>query len=605
LRILVIMPPSIPLLACLLAVLCLGALATWLVLRAQAQHRRASAAAEDSARRSWNRSLADAAFDGLLIHRAGLILQMNRALSRLLGVREREVLNQNFANFARPDQLTALRAELEAPHPNIAEFTLIRANKTDVTVEISSQTIDFDGQPATVTAIRDISQRLADAKRIHQLTHYDALTGLPTRKLFADTIAAAITAGARQQGLTIFTIDLDQFKAMNLQLGRNGGDHLLRQVAARIRGLAAPEDTLARLGGDKFGLAVTAEGGANRALSLAGRLAAAFAEPFIVDGQLVKPTLSIGIAVYPDHAADADSLMKASEFALGLAERAGGGVAHMYCHHEAAGQPRLAAPFYAPPAISPDSVRAAIAAGEIGLFYQPVLNTADLRPAGLAALPRWQHPRDGLLPPERFMPVAEAAGLSHELGMMLLERACAEAVAANAPILSIAISPTHFRDVNLPAHIASILRKTGLPARALELDVTEAMLTENRPRAEAALAGLHALGLGVALDHFGAGQVNLPSLCDLPLKRLKIARRFIAKLGEDAHAAAIITAILTLAANLRLPVTATGVETQAQLDVLRSLGCPSVQGNFFGEPALRAVTAQIVPLIRPNLAVTR
>lgn len=292
-------------------------------------------AAEEAARRQWSRILADASFDGLLIHRQGLILQMNRSLVRLLGAREREWLGQQFANLARADQVATLRTELEAPLPQRTEFFLLRPNKTEIAVEICSHNIEFEGQPATVTAIRDISQRLADAAKIARLTHYDALTGLANRKLFDKILAASLAQTDRKSGtVTVFTIDLDRFKAMNEQLGRSGGDLLLKQVAARIGAMISKEDTLARLGGDKFALLMMSTGGPNRALSLGGQLGAAFNEPFIIDGRLVKLGLSIGIAVYPDHAADAEGLMKASEFALAQAARGGGGVAHMFCHQE-------------------------------------------------------------------------------------------------------------------------------------------------------------------------------------------------------------------------------------------------------------------------------
>ncbi len=320
---------------CLLAALCVLAL-TVLAMRADSRllHRRLRA--EAAAKRQWSRVLADSVFDGLLIHRQGLILQMNRALARMLGTREREWLGQHFANLARPDQSGALRAELEAPQPQIAEFRLLRANKSEVTVELSSQNIEFEGLPATVTAIRDISQRVVDARRIARLTHYDSLTGLPNRKLFCEMLATALARAERKSGaVTMFTLDLDRFKAMNAEFGRENGDALLEQAARRIAACATRDDLLARIGGDKFALLLAGGDAANRAMSLGGQLAAAFNEPFIVDGQLAKLSVSIGIAMYPDHAADAAALLNASGFALAQAARKGGGAVHMFCHHEA------------------------------------------------------------------------------------------------------------------------------------------------------------------------------------------------------------------------------------------------------------------------------
>ncbi len=321
--------------ACLLAALLLLAV-TVLVMRGDGRFARERAAREEATRRQWSRTLADCSFDGLLIHRQGVILQMNRPLARLLATREREWLGQHFANFARPDQASALRAELEAPQPQPAEFYLLRSNKTEVPVEISSHNIDHEGQPATVTAIRDVSQRLADAQRISRLTYYDPLTGLPNRKLFNDTLVAAMARLGRQSGtITLFLIDLDHFARSNAQLGRNGGDALLKQAAQRIAALASRDDLPARLGGDKFALMLLHNGPTNQGLSLGERLSASFNEPFIIEGQMARLSLSIGIAVYPDHAGDADALLQAASFALEQAERKGGRAVHMYAHHEA------------------------------------------------------------------------------------------------------------------------------------------------------------------------------------------------------------------------------------------------------------------------------
>ena len=320
---------------CLLATLIVLAI-TVLTMRGDGRFLRERAARAEAARRQWSRTLADASFDGLLIHRQGLILQMNRTLARMLATREREWLGQHFANFARPDQGSALRAELEAPQPQTAEFPLLRSNKTEIMVEISSHNTDYEGQPATITAIRDISQRLADAQRISRLTYYDPLTGLPNRKLFIDSLTATLARLGRQSGtITLFMIDLDHFKRINAQLGRNGGDLLLKQAAQRIAALASREDMPARLGGDKFALMLLHNGPTNQGLSLGGRLCAAFKEPFIIEGQMAKLSLSIGIAVYPDHAGDTESLLQASIFALEQAERKGGGALHMFAHHEA------------------------------------------------------------------------------------------------------------------------------------------------------------------------------------------------------------------------------------------------------------------------------
>ncbi len=531
--------------------------------------------AENEARRLWNRGLADASFDGLLVHRQGVILMMNRALVRMLGVREREWVGQSFATLAADDHVAPLRAELEAPQTTPAAFTLLRADKTAITVEISSQAVEFEGLPATATAIRDITQRRADAEKIIRLTHYDALTGLPNRDLFAQALHAAVAAVTRgEAGVTLLVMDIDSFRTQNQLLGRVGGDLLLQMLAMRMLSLLEREDVLARMGSDKFALLLAASGPPNRGVSLGGQILAACGEPFIVEGRMTRLTLSAGLAMYPEHAAEADTLLRVAELALGKAKEGGGGL-HVYRHEDqsAQHQPRISPP-------APETLP-----GEPRVLYQPVFNLADLSLAGFEALPRWQHPARGLLGPDEFMPLAEAAGVAQELCGQMVERACAEALAAGAQHLSFnlpELSPS------LPARITALLRKTGLRPEAFEIEVRETQFA-NRPELVQLLRELRSIGLGIALDDFGTGAATLNALRNLPLTRLKIDRRYTAKLGIDRNADAMLAATLNLAATLRLEVTALGVETEAQLALLREAGCHAAQGRLLGEPASRPV----------------
>jgi len=570
---------------------------------------------EELARKQWTRSLADASFDGLLIHRQGLILQMNRALVRMLGAREREWIGQHFGNLAAPRDAAALRAELEAPQPQLFEFLLLRADKSEVPVEICSQTIEFDGAPATVMAIRDISQKRADTERILRLMHFDALTGLPNRKLFHERLAAVIVTNDRHGGCAaILTIDCDQFKALNEQLGRAGGDILLRQIAARLAGLAAREDFLARIGGDKFALLIMSEGAPSRALHQAAQVEAAFNEPFIIEGHLVKASVSIGVALYPEHAADSDALMKASDLAMRLAHRAGGGQMRVVAQDDCLQSRQLPVsvrenyrgPMNEAQRLTAD-LRLAVGRGEISLLFQPVFDAASAAPLGFEALARWNHKQIGLIMPDQFIPLAEEAGLIHEIGGYVLESAALAAVESGTGLkMALNVSALQLRDQQFPDRVAAILNKTGLKPAQLELEVTESLLIENRAAAAEALHALRAIGVSLALDDFGTGYSSLSYLCDFPFARLKIDKRFIQALGGDANAAAIVKTILTLAENLRLDVTAEGVETEAQLEFLRSHHCQAVQGFLLGRPQARAVPpARRVVQVKPSLVVNR
>jgi len=635
--------------AFLTASFCLGMLALSLCVvfaRLESLVYRKALARDQEVLRLWSKRLADAAFDGLFVHRNGTILTMNRALLRLLGYRESEILGQNFATFAQPSQVGNLRAELEAPASEINEFTLLTVDKVERRVEISSQTIEYEGMPATVTAVRDVTRSRADRERIDLLLHHDPMTGLANRALFSKNLAAAVALNDSAGGTTaLFVMDVDQLSGVNDRLGRAGGDQLLRQLASRIKVLAHESDTVARISGDKFAILQPHTGAPNRAQALAARLETAFAQAFVVDGQMVKASISMGMAIYPDHSTDAEGLLRAASFALKRAAEAGGGVFHMFSHAEAqaaeaearaatqagAGQaaaaPASAAQAAAPPAAAvvqrqapvralpfrpgqpalpgetPEAaapalaqdLRAAIRRGEISVEYQPVFRARDLSLAGFEALARWRHPLHGWIPPAIFIPLAESAGVIHDIGSFVLEAACAKAVAAGAGspyVMAVNLSPLQFRDKQLAPKISEILRRTGLSPALLELEVTESLLIEDAEAALASLKAMREIGVNVALDDFGTGYSSLSYLCDFPFTRLKIDKRFVHALGKDQNAEAVIAAILSLARNLKLEVTAEGVETAAQLSALQELGCNLVQGFLLGRPGTHVANMQ-------------
>jgi len=558
--------------------------------------------------RLWSKRLADAAFDGLLVHRDGTILAMNRALARLLGYRESELIGQNFATLAPPAEARALRAELEAPAVEISEFTLLTVDKTERRVEMSSQTIEHDGMPAIITAIRDVTSARADRERIDLLLHHDPMTGLANRSLFSKNLAAAVALNDSAGGATaLFVMDIDELSAVNERLGRAGGDQLLRQIANRIKLLTHESDTVARISGDKFAIVQPHTGPANRTEALAALMEAALAQPFIIDGQSVKATFSMGMAIYPDHATNAEGLLKSANFALKRGAQSGGSGFHMFSHAdveaaEAKSDIALNAPVNAQQAAAPslaEDLRAAVRRGEITLEYQPVFRSRDLELAGFEALARWRHPLHGWIPPSTFIPLAESAGVIHDIGNFVMEAASARAAIGLAGefVIAVNLSPVQFRDKQLAPKISEILRRTGLNPANLELEVTESLLIEDAEAARASLNAMREIGVSVALDDFGTGYSSLSYLCDFPFTRLKIDKRFVHALGKGQNAEAVITAILSLARNLKLEVTCEGVETAAQLSILQELGCELVQGFLLGRPG--AHVANLQALVRP------
>jgi diguanylate cyclase (GGDEF)-like protein/PAS domain S-box-containing protein len=572
---------------------------------------------DEEAARLWSRRLADATFDGLLIHRNGTILAMNRALIRMLNLREREMLGQSFAALAPPDDGGALRNELEAPGTGVSELRLLRADKAELNVELFSQPTQHDNLPATVTAIRDITEAKAERARAERLLNYDNLTGLLNRRVFLERLREAIAGNDAHGGTSaLFVIDLDDFKQMNEQFGRAGGDTLLRQIAGKLASLCDAADTLGRIGGDKFTILQPYRGAANRAMALASRLESAFTESFLIDGQMVRVSLSIGLAIYPDHATDADALLKAAQFALGVAARGGGGTCHVFNHAEAnsyqaaaAGHGGSAQAQNAEEQLMRKELRAAIPSGQISLDYQPVFLAGDLSVAGFEALCRWRHPERGLIPPMEFIPAAEQAGLIHELGAFVLETACADLAKTKRDlVMAVNLSPLQFRDPQLPQRITHILQKTGLSPAQLELEVTESLLIDNAAAARAALTAIREIGVSVALDDFGTGFSSLSYLSDFPFTKLKIDKRFTQALGREPNAEAIICAILSLAHSLKLQVTAEGVETQGQLAFLQEQGCHLVQGFLLGRPGAnlnitQALTQKAQGQTKPSLII--
>jgi len=332
---------------------------------------------------------------------------------------------------------------------------------------------------------------------------------------------------------------------------------------------------------------------------------------------MVKASVSVGMAVYPDHAADAEGLMRAADFALEIAAERGGGESHMFSHAEAQNPEfrhrgaRQAAPRPAEkraiesrgPETAETSpmeaqllaqdLRAAVRRGELTLEYQPVFRARDLSLAGFEALCRWRHPLKGWIPPGVFIPLAEQAGVIHEIGAFVLETACAKAASTGETyVMAVNLSPLQFRDPQLAPKVSEILRRTGLNPALLELEVTESLLIDDAAAAQSSLKALRAVGVSVALDDFGTGYSSLSYLCDFPFTRLKIDKRFVQALGQDPNADAIVTAIVALARNLKLEVTAEGVETVAQLTALQELGCNLVQGFLLGRPGTHVATLQ-------------
>jgi diguanylate cyclase (GGDEF)-like protein len=433
---------------------------------------------------------------------------------------------------------------------------------------------------------------LLDAKaQIQHLAYYDALTGLPNRRLFVEQLHKAI--GQAQRGneqLAVLFIDLDQFKRINDTLGHSAGDELLRSVGARLSqsmrpldsigrgGLDARANSIARLGGDEFIVMLTQLHGPADAASAARRLVDALAEPLTIQHTELFIGASVGVAMYPFDGADVDTLLKNADTAMYRAKETGRGVMQFYDHSmNARARDRLA---------METMLRHALERGEFRLHYQPRIELASGRIAGCEALIRWRHPERGMVAPGEFISIAEEIGLIKPIGEWALEQACRQSAAWRAAGLepgpvAVNLAVSHLRDPGLPALVGRLLREHALPCGSLEVEVTESMLMADPEFSITTARQLGELGVGLAIDDFGTGYSSLSMLKRLPVTALKIDQSFVRDLAHDADDAAIVTAIIAMAHTLKLKVVAEGVETEAQRRFLAGHGCDEYQGYHF------------------------
>lgn len=437
-----------------------------------------------------------------------------------------------------------------------------------------------------IAAWHRLRQRQAAELAARALAAQDPLTGLPNRRGLAEALDSALATGAGPAVLCL--VDLDGFKAANDAYGHAAGDMLLRQAATRLRATArASGDLVARLGGDEFAVLVRLAGaGINdpraAAADLGERLVAAFAEPFPIEGAAAPARLgaSVGVAVAPEDADSAGPLLRRADLALYRAKAEGRGCSRAF-------QEGMDAPARERAAREAE-LRAAIASGAIEPHFQPLVDLASGRLLGFEALARWNHPLRGWVAPAEFVPLAEETGLIWPLTEILLKHACAAAASwpGASLVLSFNVSPVQLRERGrLAGLVAAALAASGLPARRLQLELTEGALTGDIAAAREALAELKATGLRLALDDFGTGHSGLRELQRLPFDVLKLDRSFIrAAAEEDAAARRIVAAVVGLGQSLGLPVVAEGVEAENDAEMLRVLGCDAAQGWLFGYP---------------------
>lgn len=528
--------------------------------------------------------------DGILITTPEpRILAVNRAWCEITGYSEAEAIGQNprFLQSGRHDRAfyQAMWASLTTTGHWQGEIWNRRKNGEIFPEWLSISTVlDEKGKPSNYVAVlTDLSQLKAIEHKLEYLAHHDPLTGLPNRLTLQVRLAAALERAHRHHHyrLALLFLDLDRFKNVNDSLGHPTGDMLLVEVATRLRQRLRIEDLLARIGGDEFIVLLEQIASPEQAAHVARSLIEQLQRPLsLPDGQQVYIGLSIGISLYPDDALDATELVQHADAALYQAKQEG---RNTYRFHTEAltrsARERLALE---------TRLRHALDKGEFLLHYQPLVDGGG-RPFGVEALLRWQPPGEAIVPPGKFIPLAEETGLILPIGRWVLETACQQAAVwreQGVPLETMAVnlSARQFEEAHLVELVEEALARSNLPPTCLKLELTESLLMRDAERSQAILSRLRALGVRIAIDDFGTGYSSLAYLRRFPLDTLKIDQSFVRNLERDDGDRQIAATIAMMAHNLGLTVLAEGVETGEQFELLRALGCNAYQGFHFAPP---------------------
>ncbi|MBE7218245.1 MAG: EAL domain-containing protein [Caulobacteraceae bacterium] len=520
-----------------------------------------------------SRRLTEATREGIVVlDAAGRIVDANTAFGKLAALDLASLQGRELVGGV-------LALEGREMAPGHTQEALLRAGSGETfPVEVHLSALD-EGSAGAAVSVRDLRERREAERMIRHLADHDAMTGLANRTVMQRLIADALSQNA---GGTVMVVclNVDNSKEVNETFGHAAGDALLTRIATRLKRFeAASRCTAGRIGGNEFALLVfgASEEGMVAASDMLSRLGKSLRRPLPFDEVTLEPRISIGVAGYPFDAQSASELLLHADLALKEARESG----EAFCFFSHDYQDAL----HARRNLLGD-LRKGLARDELVVFYQPQADAESGRICGFEALVRWRHPERGLLGPDKFIPLAEETGLIVELGEQVLRRACADAALWPRSVgVAVNLSALQLGDPRIVTLVHEVLLETGLSPARLELEITETALTRDFQAALDALRRLKAMGVRVAMDDFGTGYSSLSTLHSFPFDKIKIDKSFVDGLGQLERSTVIVRSVLGMAAGLGMPVTAEGVETPVQREILRAEGCAELQGYLIGKPA--------------------
>ncbi|MBE7679640.1 EAL domain-containing protein [Paenibacillus sp. P13VS] len=546
----------------------------------------------------WYQALYENHSDAIIsVNNEGIVKGLNAAVTRITGYPERLVIHRSLDEISKhidihwsSDELQSVDlsgASLEQRYYT-ASMKGMDGQHLDLSISVVPVLIEGTDVGSHIL-IKDITEEKQAQEMIrHQATH-DPLTGLPNRRKLDEVLAETIAASEiSNHAFAVMVMDIDRFKMINDSLGHSIGDVFLREVSDRILKAIRASDPkgmgnvmLARMGGDEFTLVVMNEqGNEERVTSLAEQIVEAIQLPYRLKENDFYVTASIGIAMYPEHGTEVDTLLKHADTAMYEVKKNGKNGFQFYTTQlDSELYERIELEGY---------LRKALERNELLLYYQPQIRTADSRMIGVEALIRWKHPHKGILSPNVFIPIAEETGIIYDIGNWTLREACRQMKewhASGGPLIpvSVNLSSQQFHQSNLVEQVQLALEETGLEARYLELEITESMMMDASV-STGILNQLTSLGVKISLDDFGTGYSSLSYLKHFPIHKLKIDRSFVTDITENQSDQAIVATIITMAQNLKMDVIAEGIETKGQLDILMQNDCREIQGYYFSRP---------------------